>query len=115
MAQWEAKFDWPRDQFLHFRVQWPPEPRVKCENRKLKRGSQLEFETLGMVERRRQNRTRKIKGRTKTSQLQDELPEWVHRGRGVINEGKPAAAGEKVSHPPAALTSAVVSSSSGCG
>jgi hypothetical protein len=48
MAQWEGKFDWPLDQFLRDRVQWPSEPRVKCENGKLKRGSQLEFETLGM-------------------------------------------------------------------
>jgi hypothetical protein len=48
MAQWEAKFDWPRDQFLRFRVQWPSERRVKCENGKLKRGSQLEFGILGM-------------------------------------------------------------------
>jgi hypothetical protein len=48
MAQWEAKFDWPLDQFLRFRVQWPSEPRVKCENGKLKRGSQLEFGSLGM-------------------------------------------------------------------
>jgi hypothetical protein len=31
---------------------------------------------------------RKIKGRTKASQLQDESPEWVHRGRGEINEGE---------------------------
>jgi hypothetical protein len=42
--------------------------------------------------------TRKIKGRTKTSQLQDELPEWVHRGRGVINEGKQGF--ERLCHPP---------------
>jgi hypothetical protein len=31
--------------------------------------------------------TRKIKSRTKTSQLQDELPEWVHHKRGVVNGG----------------------------
>jgi hypothetical protein len=48
MAQWEAKFDWPLDQFLRDRVQWPSEPREKSENGKLRRGSQLEFETLGM-------------------------------------------------------------------
>jgi hypothetical protein len=47
--------------------------------------------------------TRKIKSRAKTSQLQDALPEWVHRERGVINEGNPAAAGEKAGHPPFAL------------
>jgi hypothetical protein len=52
-----------------------------------------------LAERQRQNlptlcqkrkgwATRKIKGRAKTSQLQDELPEWVHRGRGVVNEGE---------------------------
>jgi hypothetical protein len=44
--------------------------------------------------------TRKIKGRAKTSQLQDELPEWIHRGCEEIEEGKPAAAGEKAAHPP---------------
>ncbi len=48
MAQWEAKFDWPRDQFLGDRVQWPCGRRVKCEKGKLKRGSQLEFGTLGI-------------------------------------------------------------------
>jgi hypothetical protein len=48
MAQWEAKFDWPLDQFLRFRVQWSSEPRMKCENGKLKRGSQSEFGSLGI-------------------------------------------------------------------
>jgi len=28
--------------------------------------------------------------------MQDESLAWVHRGHGVINDGKPAAAGEKV-------------------
>src|SRR4029077_12043785 len=48
MAQREVKFDWPRDQFLNFRVQWPSERGVKCENGKLKRGSRLEFRSLKM-------------------------------------------------------------------
>jgi hypothetical protein len=48
MAHCEAKFDWPRDQFLRDRVHWPSERRVKCENGKLKRESQLEFGSLGM-------------------------------------------------------------------
>jgi hypothetical protein len=45
--------------------------------------------------------TRKVKVRTETGQLQDELPEWVHRGRGEISKGKPAAAGARLGHPPA--------------
>jgi hypothetical protein len=42
--------------------------------------------------------TRKIKNRTKTSQAQDELPEWYHRGRRAINEGKHGC--ETVGHLP---------------
>jgi hypothetical protein len=42
--------------------------------------------------------TRKIKSRTKTRQLRNELPEWYHRGRGVIKERKHGC--EKVGHPP---------------
>jgi hypothetical protein len=127
MAQREAKFDWPCDQFLRFRVQWPSERRVKFENGKLKRREPVGIRILPetkqgylarikraqreWVERQRQRLPtvcgrrkrwgiRKLKGRTKTSQLQDELPEWVHRRRGEISKGKPAAAGEKVGHPP---------------
>jgi hypothetical protein len=33
-------------------------------------------------------KTLKINGSTKTSQLQDELPEWYHRTRGDISEGE---------------------------
>jgi hypothetical protein len=32
--------------------------------------------------------TRKIKGRAKTSQLQDEVPEWVDRGHRMTNTEK---------------------------
>jgi hypothetical protein len=92
MAQCEAKFDWPRDQFLRFRVQWPSERGVKCENGKLKRGSQLEFGSSGMGREATSKPshllsaaadakgcgTRKVKGRAKTNQLQDELPEWYY-------------------------------------
>jgi hypothetical protein len=46
MAQWEAKFDWPLDQFLRERVQWPSERRVKCENGKLKRGEPVGIRIL---------------------------------------------------------------------
>jgi hypothetical protein len=50
------------------------------------------------VRPRRAKGTRKIKSRAKTGQHQDELPEWVHRGRGDINEGKHGCA--RLGHPP---------------
>jgi hypothetical protein len=43
----------------------------------------------------------KFKGKTKTNQLQDELPEWYHPGRREVNCGKYGY--EKVGHPPAWL------------
>jgi hypothetical protein len=52
--------------------------------------------------------TRKIKGRTKTSQLQDESPERVDRVRRVVNKGRHAC--ENVGHPPRRLRSELVPS-----
>jgi hypothetical protein len=43
--------------------------------------------------------TRKIKSRAKTGQSLDELPEWYHRGRGEVSEGKYGC--EQLAHPPA--------------
>jgi hypothetical protein len=45
--------------------------------------------------------TPKFKIRAKTGQLQDDLPQWVHRRSGVISEGKPAR-GVRKGGPPAA-------------
>jgi len=44
--------------------------------------------------------TRKIKSKTKSGQLHDELPEWGNRGRGESNEEKHGC--EWLAHPPGA-------------
>jgi hypothetical protein len=61
----------------------------------------LEFGSIGKGSRGNV-KTSKVKGRAKTTQLQDELPEWYHRGRGEISKGKPAAAGARLGRPPRA-------------
>jgi hypothetical protein len=69
--------------------------RIKKAQREWAEGQRQDPHPLPRAQR---VRTRKIKSRAKTSQLQDELPEWVHRGRRGINEGKHGC--EKVGHPP---------------
>jgi hypothetical protein len=75
------------------------EPGTKKSRHVLAERQRQELPTLR--EKREGWGTLKIKGRTKTSQLQDELREWVHRGRGDINEWKHGC--EKVGHPPGFL------------
>jgi hypothetical protein len=80
MTQWEAKFDWSEVQFLSDCVDWP----FWC------RGIWPKANVHGG--------TRKIKGRTKVGQLQDELPEVVRCGFGEI-AGENCEI-ERVCHPP---------------